>query len=271
MVDGAKRRKAGRPATAAQGGSVQSLTRALGLLEHISRAEIGLSLAELAELSGLAPSTAHRLLNTLLANGFVEFDDDQNLWSVGLKSFSVGNAYLKKRNFAVQARPFMKTLMQESGETANLAVLDGTHVVFIAQVECLETMRMVVRLGSRGPLHATGVGKAMLSRLPPAEVKERLAQAGMPRLTAKTITNEPAFLKEMETVCQQGYAIDDEEQKTGLTCFAANIYDEYSDVIAALSISGPSVRLTTDRHHEISRLVMKTADQVTHAIGGRKP
>ncbi|WP_343563355.1 IclR family transcriptional regulator [Kiloniella sp. b19] len=270
MTTTAKRgRKAGRPASGnAASGSVQSLTRALSLLEQLSFSDNGLNLGEVSTAVELAPSTTHRLLSTMLQMGFVEYDEQLGLWSVGVNSFTVGNAYLKKRSFATQARPLMKDLMNASGETCNLAVLEGGQVVFIAQIESRDTMRMVVNLGSRGPLHATAVGKALLSALPEREARGIVEGLELTGLTDRSLTSREALLQELDSVRQKGFAVDDEEQKIGLTCLAANIYDEHHEAVAAISISGPSVRVTPQRLDELGRMVMETADRITAVIGG---
>ena len=257
--------------TGTQTQQVQSLTRALGLLDCLSQSDSGMNLTELSSRMDLAPSTAHRLLNSLLASGFVEWDEEQGLWSVGLKAFTIGNAYLKKRDFVAKARPFMKSLMQQVGETVNLATLHDDAVVFVAQVECKEVMRMVVQVGSRGPAHAAGVGKSILSTLPDHEAREILERAGMPRLTENTSTDWTCLCREFSEIRQCGYAVDDEEQKLGLRCIAANIYDETGEAISAVSISGPSVRVTQERIGEIASAVKKTASEITAAIGGTAP
>ncbi len=261
------------PTKSASSGAVQvqSLTRALNLLQRISSSDIGLNLTELAGDLELAPSTAHRLLNSMRQLNFVDFDEQSGLWSVGVTAFSVGSAYLKKRDFVAQARSYMKLLVAETGETSNLAILDGYNHVFVGQVECNEVMRMVVQIGSRGTLHAAGVGKALLSGLSDAEVTNIINHTGLAALTQKTITTPTAFMEELRKIRVQGYAVDDEEQVSGLRCIAANIFDENAEVIAAVSISGPSVRVRTDRLAIYSAAVMRAADAITLAIGGTRP
>ena len=255
----------------ASGGQVQSLTRALTLLQRLSESDIGLNLSEIAGSVGLPVSTVHRLLNSMRQANFVDYDEQQSLWSVGVNAFIVGNAYLNKRDFVVQARPFMKQLVAKTGETCNLAILEGDSHVFVAQVECTEVMRMVIQLGSRGAIHASGVGKMLLSALPEKDAMEIIQRTGLPALTAKTITSPSAFAQELSLIRQRGYSIDDEEQTIGLRCVAANIYDEYGEAVCAISISGPSVRITNERIPELSAAVMDTVSQIIHAIGGRKP
>ena len=154
------------PSRAPPRSQVQSLTRGLSLLEALARAEGGLTLTDLGQRVQLAPSTAHRLLATLEKMGYVYQAGDLGRWYVGLQAFTVGASFLANRDFVAQSHPYMRRLMEQSGETANLGILDGTEAVFIDQVQCRETMRTIVKLGSRVPLHASGVGKAIFAAMP---------------------------------------------------------------------------------------------------------
>jgi len=156
-------RRRGRPARGAAGtGQVQSLSRALSLLEKIASADAGISLSVLAASVGLAASTTHRLLSTLEQHGFATLDAERGVWTIGVKAFTVGNAFLSNRDMVATARPFMRRLMEQSGESVNLAMLDRDEAVFLSQVECREMMRMMVALGGGAPLHASGAGKAQV-------------------------------------------------------------------------------------------------------------
>ena len=230
-----------------------------------------MSLAELSTESGLANSTTHRLLVSMKHLDYVEYDSGLGLWSVGVKAFSVGNAYLRKRDFITQARPYMRELVAETGETSNIAVLKGDKHVFVGQIECSEVMRMVVQIGSEGHLHAAGVGKALLSALPEDEVRAIAKRTGLVKLSDKTITNITGLLKELKKIRNNGYSFDDEEQSTGLRCIASNIHNEYGEAIAAVSISGPVVRLTDDRIERLASTVKQKAVAITHVIGGNPP
>lgn len=249
------------------------MDRAFLLLNQLasSKKDSGMSLAELSAESGLANSTTHRLLVSMKHLDYVEYDADLGLWSVGVKAFSVGNAYLRKRDFIAQARPYMRELVAETGETSNIAVLKGDKHVFVGQIECSEVMRMVVQIGSEGHLHAAGVGKALLSALPEDEVRAISARTGLVTLSEKTITEVKDLLDELEKIRNNGYSFDDEEQATGLRCIASNIYNEYGEAIAAVSISGPVVRLQDDRIDDLASTVKKKAAEITHVIGGSSP
>ncbi|WP_116474764.1 IclR family transcriptional regulator [Zobellella maritima] len=263
--------KSAKPAKSGSGSQVQSLSRALLLLERLADSDMGMSLTEVAGSLGLAPSTTHRLLNSLRSHDFVDVDESQGLWSIGVNAFSIGNAYLKKRDFIAQARPFMKRLVAETGETSNLAILEKNSVVYVGQVESPQTMRMVVSLGSRSPLHASGVGKALLSAMPRREAMDIIKKTGMVTFTGHTITSPSQFEQELNKISLQGYSLDDEEQFEGLRCIAANIYNEYGEAVAGISISGPAVRVKWERIPMLSALVMDAAREVTKAIGGQVP
>ena len=267
-------RKRGRPPGSrnrASEGRNQSLKRALTLLQRLAEAPQGMQLTELSYQLGMPAATVHRLLATFEEFDFVDQDDDQGLWHIGLNAFTVGNAFLKRRDFAAIARPHMHALVDQCGETVNLGVVDDGEVVFIGQVETLEVMRMIARLGSRSPIHASGVGKALLAGMAERQVEQILERRGLPRFTERTIDNPTALREELETTRRRGYALDDEEHAVGLRCVAAAIFDENAQALAAISLSGPKARMVDERLGELGEAVRRTAEEITAALGGRKP
>ncbi len=266
-----RRGRPGKPTSGESGGQVQSLSRALALLEHLAAAERGISLTDLAKRARLAPSTTHRLLATLDQHGFAELDAEHGLWFVGVRAFAVGNAFLAHRDFITTARPFMRRLMEESGESVNLGILEKGEVVFLSQVECREMMRMFVRLGGRVPAHASGVGKALLAALPESYVKGIFEQRGLQRFTENTIDASAILQENLAKVRALGYAFDDEEHAVGLRCVASTLHDEHGDPVAAISLSGPRARIIDRRVETLGQLVRDTADRITAALGGRLP
>lgn len=266
-------RKRGRAQTGANGGpaQVQSLTRGLALLDHLSRHDGGVSLSDLSIMVGLPASTVHRLLTTLEATGYVYQRGDLGLWYVGVKAFTVGCAFLANRDLVAQSHPFLRALMEQSGETTNLAVLDEGEPVFVDQVQCHELMRMLVRLGSRAPIHASGVGKAALSGFGDEVVNEVLRRNGLPKLCPNTIDKPAQLRTELAEIRSRGYAVDDEEHTIGLRCVASAIFDEHGEPIAAISIAGPKSRIPDDRLPQLGTLVAQAARSITAAIGGRQP
>ncbi|HVE50362.1 MAG TPA: IclR family transcriptional regulator C-terminal domain-containing protein [Casimicrobiaceae bacterium] len=250
---------------------VQSLTRGLSILETIARAGSGLSLTDVAQRVGLAPSTAHRLLATLEKMGYVFQAGDLGLWYVGLQSFTVGSSFLTARDWVAQSHPGMRRLMEQAGETANLAILDGTDAVFIDQVQCHETMRTIVRLGSRVPLHASGVGKAIFATLPDEQIDAILKVRGLPRITENTITSPETMWASLRVIRQRGYSFDDEEHLMGTRCVASAIYDEHGEGLGAISLAGPVSRLPDARIKQLGPIVAHIAEEISRRLGGRWP
>lgn len=266
-----RRSRASRRASGTGTGHVQSLTRGLTLLEWLSQERYGISLTDLAQRVGLAPSTAHRLLKSLEKMKFVYQDEERGRWYVGVKAFSVGTAFLRDRDFVTVARRFMRRLMEESGESVNLAVLDAGEVVFVSQVECRQMMRALSPPGGRIGAHCSGVGKALLAALPEPEVAQILHRRGLARLTANTIDTAARLKRELALTRERGYALDDEEQAVGLRCVAAPIYDEYGEPLAAISLSGPKARVTDERIPGLATLVKRVAAEISAALGGWPP
>lgn len=259
------------PATGTTTAHVQSLTRALTILERLAEVEGGLTLTDVAQRVGLAASTTHRLLNTLEKMDYVYQSGDLGLWYVGLKAFTVGSAFVANRDFAIQSHTYLRRLMDQSGETANLSILDGYEVVFIAQVQCREIMRMLVKLGSRHPIHASGSGKAILASLPDDTIHNILAKHGLPRHTEHTIVTPDGLWNAIKLIRKHGYAYDDEEHALGLRCVAAAVYDEHAEPLGAISLAGPLSRLTDERIRALGPLVARTAVEITARMGGKWP
>lgn len=267
-------RKRGRPPGPngrAGDGKNQSLMRALTLLERLAETPAGMNQTDLSYQLGMPAATVHRLLNTFEELNFVEQDSDSGLWYVGMKAFNVGNAFLRRRDYVSIARPHMEALVDQCGETVNLGVIDDGEVVFISQVESQEVMRMIARLGSRSPIHASGVGKALLAYQSERRLARILERRGLARYTEQTIDNPAALREELELTRRRGYALDDEEHAVGLRCVAAAIFDENGRPLAAISLSGPKARVVDDRLSEFGSAVMQTADEITQALGGHKP
>jgi IclR family acetate operon transcriptional repressor len=250
---------------------VQSLTRGLSILDALAKAEAGTSLTDIAQRVQLPPSTTHRLLSTLEKMGYVYQSEDLGRWYVGLQAFTVGSRFLANRDFVGQSHVYMRRLMEQSGETANLAILDGTEAVFIAQVQCREMMRILVKLGSRVPLHASGVGKAIFAALPDEQIDAILKVKGLPRITDNTIVAPETMWAALKVIRHRGYSFDDEEHAPGTRCVAATIYDEHAEPLAAISLAGPSSRLPDERIKQLGPIVAHTAEELTRKVGGRWP
>jgi IclR family acetate operon transcriptional repressor len=251
-------------------GAVQALERGLGLLSIIAEAD-GLSLTSIAQRAGIAASTAHRILTTLKAAGFVQCDDARGGYLIGVQAFRIGSAFLRNRKLVDVGRRTLRRLMETSGETANMAIENDGMVVFVAQMESHHAIRAFHRPGGRGPLHASSLGKAMLAALSDDEIAQLLHRVGMPKFTARTIVDSQALFAELAQVRKRGWAIDDEEQSEGLRCVGAAVTNEHGEVIGALSVSGPVVRISDERLGELGPMVKRAAAEITEKIGGLAP
>ena len=256
---------------AARSDQVQSLVRALAIVNRLAGADDGIGLTEVAQQVGLSPSTAHRLLTTLEQERYVHFDPERRLWSVGVQAFVAGSAFLKTRSLAGVARPHMRALMELTEETVNLAVEDQLEAVYLSQVECRQMMRAFARPGGRVPLHCSSVGKALLSAIPDNQLGAILHRRGLPRVTVKTLHTTASLRADLAETRQRGYAVDDEEHAVGLRCVAAVVFNENAEAIGAVSVSGPMARISDARIPLLGQTVRAAADAITGQLGGELP
>jgi IclR family transcriptional regulator, acetate operon repressor len=255
----------------AKGGAVQSVDRAMLLLEALGEDEEGYRLTDLAIRTGLSPSTAHRLLTTLEKRRFVAFDQSDNMWHIGRQSFAIGAAFIRRRNFVAPALPFLRRLRDLTHETANLGIVDDGEVIVLTQVESREIMRAITKVGGRVPMVTSGIGKAILATYADEEVVAIIQRHGMKRLTPKSVVRAGELRDALETVRRDGYAIDDQEFLMGLRCVAAVVYNDQAEALAGISVSGLASRVPRERVPELGRLVRETARELTLALGGRLP
>ena len=263
------RAKPGRKANEnAAPSSVQVLDRSLKLLDLVASGD-GAALTDLSDQSGMAPSTVHRLLTSLAGHGMVTHDAETGAWTIGLKAFEIGNAFLRFRKLGTISRPFLKQLMESCGETANIGIVEEGDVVFLSQVESHAPMRAFFRPGRRGPVHASGIGKAVLSTWESTEVERLFSARPLARFTANTRDSLQSLMADLQTIRARGYSIDDEEHTLGMRCLAAPIFNEYGEAIAGISVSGPAVRLPDGTLAALGPVVRAAAEGVTRAMGGR--
>ena len=271
------RRKSLEPRSAADAehesrdGGVQSVDRALSILETLAEDDEGYRLSDLAIRTGLSTSTVHRLLATLESRRFVQFDRAESKWHVGSRAFTVGASFARRRNFSTQAIPYLRRLRDLTRETANLAVVDDEFIIVLTRMESREIMRSLTQVGGRVAMVTSGVGKAVLATYSDEDVGAVIRHHGMPRLTEKSIVRPSDLFRELEKIRQQGFAIDDEEACMGLRCIAAVVYNDCAEPLAAISVSGMTSRLTDDRLPEVGQIVRDVAGELTLALGGVMP
>ena len=236
------------------GSGVQSVERSFALLEHIADAGGRATLSELAAVSGLPAPTTHRLVRTLVAGGYLR-QEPSRAYVLGPRLVRLGDGAGRLLGSAV--RPVLAELVEQTGETANMAVLEDDRVVYLAQVPSKHAMRMFTEVGRRVHTHCTAVGKALLSQLPEARVREIVARAGMPARTPHTITDVDALLEHLDGVRAQGWAADEAEQELGVRCIAVPVAADPTRV--AISVSGPDARFTPAARDRVVPVMLAAA------------
>lgn len=248
---------------------VKSVDRALHLLEIMAEENREVGLVELCKKTHINTTTLYRLLQTLKGRGFIAQNSYTGRYRLGPKLVELGHVVVEQIELRRIALPFLQELMEKTGKTANLAVLDEGEAIYIEKVESPVLLRMFHRIGKQAPPHATGVGKVLLAALPSGKVTEILKSKGLYKLTENTITSLEKLQKELEKIRENGFAIDNEEYEVGAKCIAGPIRDYTNVVVAAISISGSSARLLEERLSELAEVVKEIALKISREIGYR--
>jgi DNA-binding IclR family transcriptional regulator len=249
--------------------SVRAVERALQLIEVFARSRGPLSISDLVKTLELAPSTVHRLVQTLMALGYVVQYAESKRYGVGRGIAEVTRTMVLKYEFTRHAQPFLERLVEETGETASLSALYGPSAIYLNQAESKNVMRVSNGVGSLVPLHCTAAGKIFLADFAPRTLRDTLQHTGLSALTERSITSRKLLDKELERVRKQGYAVDDEEFALGARCIATALRGSSGVVIAAISLSAPASRLTSDLVPKFAALVRDTADEFSRQL--RRP
>jgi IclR family transcriptional regulator, acetate operon repressor len=235
-------------------GGVQSVERAFELLEIIASAGPSIAFGELAARAELPQPTIHRLVRTLLNMGYVRQLPNRH-YALGPKLIRLGERAAQL--IGAWSRPHLAELVERTGESANMAVLDNDMAIYVAQVPSPHSMRMFTEVGRRVFTHCTGVGKALLMQLPDDAVVTLLKRTGMPASSENTHTTEDALMRDIELSRSRGYAVDEGEQELGVRCFAVPVPD--APTLTAISISGPASRLTLKSATKVTPLLKRVA------------
>ena len=247
--------------------TIKSLDRAMEVFEFLSEAQ-GKSLSVLASDLGQSPATVYRILVTLEGRGLVEFDQVDQVWHIGPRAFIIGSRFLRRTSLVERARPVLRALMEETGETANLGVEQNGHVLFVSQVETHENIRAFFPPGTLSRLHASGIGKALLAEMDERRLDRFLTDAPLEKFTEFTLTDRDAVIENLTASRQRGYAIDGEERNLGMRCIAAPVFDIHGEAVAGVSVSGPTSRIGADQIPALSKAVVAAAKDLSASIGG---
>jgi DNA-binding IclR family transcriptional regulator len=245
---------------------VQALDRAFAVLDLLGESEMPIGLAQVASSLQLHKSTAHRFLMVLERHRMVE-RTGSGKFRLGLRLFDFGNRAIEQYDLRDRAQPHLRRLVAETEETAHLCILEQTRVIYIDKIEPARSVRMITRIGSSNPVHCTSVGKAILAFLPEERIADILRRTRFERLTHRTIATPEALRVEIEKTRRRGYAVDDEELEEGLRCIAVPILDAQRLPVAAVSVSGPSFRVTAQKLPAIANQLLQCVRGISVDMG----
>lgn len=245
--------------------NLSTVTKAIAVLGAFSYDEPVLGVSELSRRLGMGKSSVHRVLQTLLDVGFVTKTADDR-YRLGLRLYELGQLAVASLRLREVAHPFLERLRNESGETAHLAVLEGTDVVYLDRFESPRTLRLFSRVGHRGPSYSTSSGKVLLA-YGPAEVVDAVIAAGLKRSAPRTITQRSRLLRALDEVRAQGYAVSVEEREPGVSSVGAPVFGHHGGCVAAVSIAGPVMRMSPEQLPRLTRLVCRCAADISTAMG----
>ncbi len=248
---------------------INSILRASAILRCFSGEETHLRISELARRLGLDRSTTYRILLSLEKCGLVEKEEKTGEYALGLAAFELGNAYLRRMDFIQISKPVMAELAQKVQETVHLAVLSDTEIFYVDKAESPRPLGVMSKIGQRGPLHCTALGKVLLAHQPEAEQIRIIRRIKLVPYTSKTITSRQKLLEELKAVQTQGYALDHREIEEDVECIGAPIRDHRGNVIAALSISGPQRKINTPAEKQFVSSVVEATALISSKLGYR--
>jgi DNA-binding IclR family transcriptional regulator len=252
---------------------VQTIERTAFIFDILSQSPNGLSLGELARQANLPKGTAHRLLASMAYFDFIRQEPTTKNYHLGFKLVDLGNLLLSQIDLRSQARPFLMNLSETVKETVHLVVLDRDKALYVDKVELhpkASGLQMVSRLGSRIALHCSSVGKALLAHMEKTDAEKLISDTVLAKRTPNTISDPGELMQHLALVRKNGYAIDDEENEVGIRCVAAPIRNGSGKAEAAVSISGPTTRITMERiEAELKNLVCQTANNISVQLGCR--
>jgi IclR family transcriptional regulator, KDG regulon repressor len=246
---------------------VNSVDRALVILEYLGTQTKEVGVRELGQAIGLSKSSVHRILQTLRARGFVKWNPDNARYSLGIKAFEVGCGILRSMEAHTVAKPYLEQLAASLGETVLLGVVDDAEIVYLEKADGRRSVKMYADIGSRRPLHSTAIGKALMAHLERAEIDRIISAKPLARFTSNTITDPEALRQELEKVRRQGYAEDNEETEEGLYCAGAPLFNFSGKPVASISVAVPKLGQQALQKERLIRGIVEKAQEISSKLG----
>lgn len=247
---------------------LSSVTTAVRLLKAFSESDREIGISALSKRLGVSKSTVHRVATTLVAEGLLEQNPETDRYRLGLALFSMGTLVRRRMDLSNEAKPFLSKLRETTKENIHLAVLQGTEVVYVYDMESSQAVRLKPHLGISKPLFCSAEGLAILAHQPTSFVTSALAGPLVPR-TNNTMTDPAKIHPRLEKIRREGFALEDEESENGMRCVAAAIRDSEGNVVAAVGVAGPSQRLSTHAVANFAPQVREAAESISTRLGYR--
>ncbi len=252
------------------GVTVQSVTRALDILECFNGPIEELGISEISEQMGLSKSTIYGLVNTLLVKGYLEQDEKSKRYKLGIKLFELGYVVNSRMDLGKESKTFCEELAKKYSATVHVAARFGNEVVYVDKVDMPDAFVVFSQVGKRASMYCTGVGKAVLAFLDGKQISDYLKNIKFNKYTDNTITNIDDLKEELKKIKENGYAVDNEEIVHGLRCVSAPIFDKSNLPIAAISVSKTSGKIEMEQIKNIALDVMTVAQQISRRLGYNK-
>ena len=247
--------------------SVPAVERALSVLQCVGDSKRGFSISEIGRRLRIPKSSAHLILTTLERRGFLQKNTQTGRYHFGLQLVSLSRTALENLDLREEAKPFLQSLMQQTGLTVHMAVLERDEAVIVEKVEAPGLVRLASWIGRRLDINCTGVGKALVAFLPDEDLEDLVRTKAFARHNQRTIVSKSALKKELMLVRQSGYALDNEEDEPGVCCLGAPVFDENGLAVAAISVAGTTSQIGTHRIPVLARQVMQAARGMSTRLG----
>jgi len=246
---------------------IKSIDKALNLLEFLSANEQESGITEISKKLHLGLSTVHRIISTLKFRGYIIQNHNTKKYSLGIKLFTLGCAVQSTKRLVEITQPYLRQLSQSTHETANLAILQGKEIIYLAIAESSEVLATNISVGTILPAHCTALGKVLLAFISDQEFNiSYKADKPLPSLTSKSISSLEVLKKNLKKIKEQGYAIDREEYRVGVNCFAVPIINKDGRAIAAISVTGPASRFTMDKMEKVKGQLMTISKEISNQL-----
>lgn len=246
--------------------SIRAVERALDILLCFSSERSKLSLTQIAEIVGMNKSTVHRLLLTLEGKSFLHRESSTGLYELGYRFLDMASIVIKNVDIQGFAQPYLERLAEECGETVDLAILDGSQIIYLQVIESNQRVKLAAAVGQRLPVHCTASGKAFLAYLPQDEI-HRILAGGLTRYTENTLTSIEEIKKDIEQTRSRGFSISEQEFENYIHAIAAPILNANQVPVAVIAVVGPSFRLPLERMLELGQMLLKTTEKIAHEAG----